>query len=200
MKKVILLFASALIVSSTALAQKIKHQEGSIDPIKSEKAMNIAFHYDDMKVGKKLTEAEYIERKTADYNKDEPGRGDTWAKSWVNDRESRYEPKFMELFNETGGEAGVSVAKDESLPYTLLVQTYYTEPGFNVGVARKDAAIHVMYTIVKTGTEEVVVKYNQENIPGRTGMGADFDTGQRISEAYAKGGKSLGKMMAKELK
>lgn len=200
MKKILFFLAAIMLASATLMAQKIKHKEGSVKALNDIKEMNIAFHYNDMTVGKKLTEQEYIDRKVEEYNEDEPGRGDEWRDSWTSDREKRFEPKFVELFNSYGEDAELSVKKDESLPYTLLVQTYYTEPGFNIGVMRKPAMIHIMYTVVKTGTDEVVVKYNQEGIPGSSAMGFDYDTGARIAEAYAKAGKSLAKFLTKELK
>lgn len=200
MKKTLFFLAAIMLVSSTLMAQKIKVKEGSSKALKGVKEMNITFHYNDMTVGKKLTEEEYINKKVEEYNEDEPGRGDEWRTAWTTDREERFEPKFIELFNEYSEKSGLSVQKEESLPYTLMVQTYYTEPGFNVGVMRRPAMIHVMYTVVKTGTDEVIVKYNQEDIPGADAMGFDYDTGARIAEAYAKAGKSLAKFLAKELK
>jgi hypothetical protein len=34
-----------------------------------------------------------------------------------------------------------------------------------------------------------------DNAPGKVFMGNDYDTGERISEAYAKAGKELGKYL-----
>ena len=184
----------------TANAQKIKKIEGNLSPLKGEKALKIEFKYENMEVGKNLTEEEYIERKVKEYNEKEAGTGDKWRESWVRDREARFEPKFIELFNKYTEKIDLEGAKEGASNYTLIVHTYYTEPGFNVGVMRRPAFIHVKYTIVKTGTNDIVVQYDQQKIPGADAMGYDFDTGTRIAESYAKAGKEFGKLLSKELK
>lgn len=200
MKKLIMSMAVIAITAFSMHAQKIKKTEGSVDPLQGEKSIRIEFHYVDMKVGKNLTEEEYIERKVADYNKKEAGTGDKWRESWINDREKRFEPKFIELFNKNTEKIGLVGTTDGAASYTLTVHTYYTEPGFNVGVVRKSAHIHVKYIITKSGSDKVIAEYDQQKVPGADAMGYDFDTGSRIAEAYAKAGKSFGKMLAKELK
>ena len=132
-------------------------------------------------------------QKTAEYNKKEAGRGDTWAKHWVDDRESRFEPKFIELF-EKHSELDVRSQKDAK--YTLIVHTTSTEPGFNVGVMRKNSEIDVEVLLVETADKgKVLGRLLINNIPGRDAFGYDFDTGERISEAYEKCGKAVGKFI-----
>ena len=96
-------------------AQKIKTTDGDLSVLKNETAINIEFTYDGMSVGKFDNEKDYLDKKTEEYNKKEPGRGNSWSKSWVADRASRFEPKFIELFTET---SGMQVKKDAK--YTLL--------------------------------------------------------------------------------
>lgn len=52
-----------------------------------------------MGVGKFKDEADFVNKKKSEYNKKENGRGDKWEKSWIADRELRYQPHFEELFN-----------------------------------------------------------------------------------------------------
>ena len=200
MKKIMMMLALAGLTAFTANAQKMKKVEGSVDPLKGEEVLKIEFRYDDMEVGKNLTEEEYIERKVEEYNKKEAGTGDKWRESWVRDREARFEPKFFELFNKNTEKIGLEGIKEGSANYTLIVHTYYTEPGFNVGVMRRPAFINVKYTIVKSGSSDVVAEYDQQKVPGADAMGYDFDTGSRIAESYAKAGKEFGKLLTKELK
>lgn len=175
----------------TADAQKIKVTEGSLDALDGVKEYNIEFTYENMAVGKFKTEAEYIEKKKAEYNKKEAGKGDKWAESWVNDRASRFEPKFIEKFEEYSGAKAKGNAK-----YTLIFNTSFTEPGFNIGITQKNASINGEVTIVETANKsKVVAKITIEKVPGRTGTGYDFDTGERISESYEKAGKEIGKKL-----
>jgi hypothetical protein len=191
MKKIkISIAVLALVISGLNIqAQKIKTTDGDLSVLKNETAINIEFTYDGMSVGKFDSEKEYIEKKTEEYNKKEPGRGNSWAKSWVADRASRFEPKFIELFTES---SGMTVKKDAK--YTLIFKTTSTEPGFNVVAFRKNAEIDAEVWIVETANRKNrIATLTVSNAPGRIFGGYDYDTGTRIAEAYAVSGKKLGK-------
>jgi len=182
-----------LVFSTDVQAQKLKVKEGSIDAVKSETVLNFEFAYDNMKVGKFDKEEDYVAKKKEEYNKKEEGRGDNWAKAWVDDRKDKFEPKFIELFTEHSGKTRSKTAK-----YTLIFKTTFTEPGFNVGVWRKNAELNGEVWIVETtNPSNVIAKISVEKALGRTFGGYDFDTGGRIMEAYADAGKALGKMLEK---
>lgn len=176
----------------TATAQKIKVTEGSLEAVKNIKEFNIEFTYENMSVGKFKTEAEYVNKKKEEYNKKEAGKGDKWAEAWVNDRKSRFEPKFVEKFEEYSGASEKGNAK-----YTIIFNTSFTEPGFAIGIGfggSKSAEINGELTVVETeNRSNVIAKLTITKSPGRTGTGYDFDTGERISESYEKAGKEFGK-------
>lgn len=178
-----------LFVGLTTNAQRIKTTEGDLDALKSETSINIEFTYDNMSVGKFDKESEYIEKKKAEFNSKEPGKGDSWEKSWVSDRKTKFEPKFIELFEKSSGMAVKADAK-----YTLIFHTTSTEPGYNVYVSKKNAEIDGQVTIVETANRsKKVAVIDIKNAPGRTFSGYDFATGDRIVECYAVAGKKLGK-------
>jgi len=178
-----------LMLSVNLKAQKIKLAEGSIDAVKGESSIAFEFTYDNMKVGKFDKEADYVAKKTEDYNKKEDGKGDTWAKAWVDDRKYRFEPKFIELFTEYSGKTESKKAK-----YIMVFKTIFTEPGYNVGVSRKNAKIDADVWIVEAANKNnVIAKLTVEDALGRTFWGTDYDTGARIAETYADAGKALGK-------
>lgn len=173
--------------------QKIKLIEGDLSLLKGEQKINTEFTYDDMKVGKFDKEADYVADRTASLNKKEPGRGDTWAKAWVTDRKDRFEPKFNELLQEN---SKMTIAKDAK--YTLIFKTMTTEPGFNIAIQRKNAEINGEFWIVETANKDkVVAKATVQKALGRTFGGFDFDTGTRLSEAYADAGKAVGRFISK---
>ncbi|WP_246008310.1 hypothetical protein [Chitinophaga lutea] len=185
----IMLMAAATALAANVHAQRIRVTDGSLDVLKNEKDINIEYSYSNMKVGKFDSEAEYVKSRTAELNKKESGRGDTWAKAWEADRKDRFEPKFDELFTKTADMTLANKAK-----YTIIFNTTFTEPGFNVGVMKKNAYIDGEITIVETADKsKVVAKATIEKSPGRSFWGNDFDTGERISEAYAMAGKALAK-------
>ena len=179
-------------------AQKITVEKGSPGAVKGQK-MLATFDYSNMAVGKFDKEDDYIAKKTADYNKDEAGKGDKWAVSWKGDRERRYEPRFEELFNKYGEKAGVTAFRSATdAKYEVNIHTIFTEPGFNVGVMRKPAYIDAIVTFKERSSGEEVAVLKVDNCPGMDAMGYDFDTGVRIEESYAKLGKALAAFIAKQ--
>ena len=181
-------FFTLVIFSLNASAQRIKTVEGDLSVLKNESTINVEFEYDGMSVGKYDKEADYIKAKTDEYNKKEPGRGDNWAKSWVSDRASRYEPRFISEFQDA---TNMTVKKDSK--YTLIFKTTSTEPGYNIVISRKNAEIDAEVTIIETATKKKIASLTVKNAPGRIYGGYDYDTGVRITEAYAVSGKRLGK-------
>ncbi len=181
--------AALVFFALNTTAQRIKTIEGDLDVLKNETAINIEFTYDNMSVGKYDKESEYLDKKTAEYNSKEPGRGDSWAKNWVSDRKRIFEPKFLELFEKNSGMSNKADAK-----YTMIFHTTSTEPGFNIYVTRKNAEIDATVTIVETADRsKKIAVIDVKNAPGRTYSGYDYATGERISECYAVAGKRLGK-------
>ena len=64
------------------------------------------------------------------------------------------------------------------------------ETGYNIGISRKNASINVEAIFVKTNDKSTLLALiTMTKVPGRGS--ADFDTGYRIGEAYAKAGKEL---------
>jgi hypothetical protein len=132
----------------------------------------------------------------AEREKDKPGTGPAWKEKWFNDREKQYEPKFEELL--TKQLETVKVGKDIESDVVMNVHTTFIEPGFNVGVMRRPAAVDLTVTITKGGTEIAVVTMLKS--PGADAMGFDYDSAFRIQESYAKAGKTLGALIKKATK
>src|SRR5690606_37386149 len=172
--------------------------DGDLASLSGVTKMNVTFDYSDMRVGKFKTEKEYVDKKVTDYNKKEAGKGDSWHESWVADRANRFEPDFIKLFNDN---CPASIGHFPEEKYTLIFKTTFTEPGYNIHISKKNASINGEVWIVETANQEnVVAKVEIKNCPGRSFGGYDYDTGERISESYAKAGKSLGKYLKKTLK
>ncbi len=179
-----------------ASAQKMKMTSGSFAAVKGESSVDLRFTYDNMTVGKK-SEADYLADKMADYNEKEPGRGDNFAKSWVADRGGRFEPKFEELFNDGGplkGSRNNSAAK-----YGFVINTDFTEPGYNIGISKMPAFINATVKLVDKASGQELGSMTVTNVPGSQFGGYDFDTGTRLSESYAKLGKELRQWLEKNV-
>lgn len=188
---------SMVCLSVSSYAQRVRLVEGDVAFLKNEKKINAEFTYEHMSVGKYSSEAEYVAKKTEDYNKKEPGKGDRWAKDWVSDRHSRYEPKFIDLFERETDITVTSGTKDAK--YTMIYKTTTMEPGYNIYISRKNAETDAEVWIVEAANpSKVLAKITVDNAKGRTFGGNDYDTGERLSECYADAGKYLGKFLKKQ--
>jgi hypothetical protein len=192
----LLLICVAIIISGSLFAQKIKVQSGKLSALNGIKKIKIEYDYSDLGVGKFDKEEDYIAKRVSEMNENEAGTGDTWKENWFKDREERYEPKFEELFAKYT--EPIESGKDIESKIIMNVHTIFIEPGFNVGITRRPSLINQIITITKEEKELVVI--SMDKCPGSDVMGADFDTGWRISEAYAKAGKSFGKYLKKYMK
>ena len=200
MKTRILILSVALMLGglNIASAQKVVLDNGDIAPIKGEKQINIEYDYSSFGVGKFKTEEEYVNEKVEEHNKKEPGKGDKWKEGWINARTTAYHPKFEELLNKSASKKDMNFSNYPDAKYTLKVKTNFIEPGFNVGVMKKPASANLQYIFYESANpENIVASYRQERIPGSQFGGYDFDATTRIAESYAKGGKSLGALLAK---
>lgn len=195
MKK-ILIFSMFLFISLSFYAQNITLTSGSLDPLKGEKVIKFEFTYEEMVVGK-LTEQEYVDKKVADYNEKEAGKGDAWRENWIEDRTNRFEPKFLELFDKYMQEVGVA-SGDEGANYVIVLNTEFTEPGFNVGVVRRNASINMSGKILHIESGDQIASIKIKNASANSFSGMDFDSGFRIQESYAKAGREFAKFLIKK--
>lgn len=195
-----LLFVGAPFASFAAM---VKLESGSLDALKQETAVNVVYSYEGMQVGKFVNEKDYLDKKAAEYNQKEAGRGDTWRKAWVDDRASRFQPKFEELLNKqfSGSKTPLNFGAHPEAKYTLTVKTTFTEPGWNVAIMRQPALISATVLLVETQNQtSPVATLTITKATGMDAWGYDFDTGLRLQEGYAKAGKELGILIRKKIK
>ncbi|MFC2107041.1 hypothetical protein ACFLRY_01770, partial [Bacteroidota bacterium] len=184
----------------TSNAQKVKVLKGDLKFLKGQTEILVKFDYDNMGVGKFKNEDDYVNKKVSDYNAKEPGNGDRWKEAWIADRNEHYEPKFEQLFNKVLQDIGLRAGANYSnAKYTLIIKTYFIEPGYNIGISKKNASMSSEAIFVETANpDNVVCKIDLPNAPGRGGN--DYDSGVRVGEAYAKCGKTLAAYIVKKLK
>jgi hypothetical protein len=196
MNKINLIVITAILLLTTQLcfAQKFKVKEGDRSVLKGSTETNLAFDYSHVSVGKFDNEEDYIAKKKGDYNKKESGKGDSWEKSWRADKEERFNPEFTALFNKYG--EGIKVGNYPTAKYTITVITSSIEPGYNIGISRKNADVDGEVVVTETGhPDKVILRISFTGAVGRTFGGGDYDTGLRIQESYALLGKSLAKFL-----
>ncbi len=195
MKAIKVFFAAGvlLITSMAGSAQTVDLTKGDLSLLKEEKTINIEFTYEKMTVGDDGTEANYIKRKTQENNEKEKGSGEIWARKWEEDKKQKFEPKFILGFTNL---SKMTVSKDAK--YTLIFNTRALEPGYSVGVSKRNAGIDGTVTIVETAnpTKKLIVLSVER--PGENMFrGAAFDAGSRIADAYYLSGQKIGKFIKK---
>ncbi len=194
--------AALAIFANDVQAQRVEVKSGNVDVLSGQKILNIEYDYSSFGVGKFATEQEYLDKKAGEYNAKEAGKGDAWKKTWVDDRKDKYEPKFEELLNKGLAEKGImAVHGNTGAKYTLIVHTKFVEPGFNVGVVRKNATVDFLFDLVESANKSnKVAEIAMSKVPGGQFGGFDYETGVRIAESYAKAGKTLASYLDKQLK
>lgn len=174
-------------------AQEVNLNKGDLSILKNEKTINIEFTYDKMTVGDDGKEADYIKRKRIEMNEKEQGSGEIWARKWEEDKKQKYEPKFILGFTNL---SKMTVSADAK--YTLIFNTKALEPGYSVGVAKRNAGIDGIVTIVETANRDKKLIVLSVERPGENKWrGAAFDAGSRIADAYYLSGQKVGKFIVK---
>ncbi|TDX02273.1 hypothetical protein [Dinghuibacter silviterrae] len=190
-----LLFLVCTLAFVAVSAQKVKLIEGDLSALKGATSINTRFVYENITIGKnEEKESDYITRRRSEINAKTPGKGDSWAEDWVNDRKNRYEPRFNDVFNK---ESGMTV--DPNAKYTILFKTMNVEPGFKspMGFGNKDAEVSGEAWIVETADpSHVVARLSVMNAPGRMMM-ADFNESIRIGESYAMAARGVARFIKK---
>ncbi|MDX6181058.1 hypothetical protein SGQ44_02750 [Flavobacterium sp. Fl-77] len=198
MKKLVV---ALLFISGVSFAQNVEVVKGNFDFLKDQKEINVEFDYSNFTLLKeKKTEAQYVEERTADLNEKSKGNGNIWSKKWAGSRESIWNPKFLELVNIVLVKEKKDVSFQEGLktPYTLIVQTVWIYPGWDVAMMKQPAKVTTNLKFVETANKSnVLLEISSENAPGDQ-WGSNFSNESRIGEGYAKTGKSLAKLLLKK--
>ena len=200
MKKTVFLLVFALI-ASTSFAQKAKVTKGDWSVLKGITEYNVVFDYSDLQIPKYDSEEEFLEDKIAIREEKEPGTGKKFKESWFSDREKYYEPRFIETFNDRYKNGAVKVGKDLDTEYTMKLHTTMIYPGYNVGIVRHNSKLEVTLSVYKTGEpDNVIFSVDYTKIEGQGNGGFDFNSGQRIADAYIIFARALTKHMYKNTK
>lgn len=193
------LVMAAGLIAFSGMAQKIKVEKGDLSILKGQKTVNVEFVYDNLKIFKEnRSEADYVGERKKELNEKGEGKGDAWEKKWFASRELTWEPKFMELINRN--KAVKFKQGDTGAKYTLVVESVWLYPGYNVGVMKQGSKLDTDLKIVPTDDKgNTLVEISAKGAPGDTYQGT-FSNEDRIGESFAKTGKTLAKEIDKKLK
>ena len=185
-----------LFTSITIQAQDVNMMKGSLAFLKDEKTINVEFTYEKMSVGDFGKEADYIKNRKQEMNTKEAGTGDAWAIKWEEDKQKRYEPKFILGYTNL---SGMTISKDAK--YTLIFNTKALEQGYSIGISKRNAGIDGTVTIVASADRtKKLAMLSVERPEENKFRGAAFDAGSRIADAYYLSGQKIGKFIKKNMK
>jgi hypothetical protein len=180
-----------LFTSLITSAQEVDLSKGNLSVLQNETSINIEFTYEKMTVGDDGKEADYIKRKRTEMNDKERGSGEIWASKWELDKKEKYEPKFILGFTNLSKMMVKADAK-----YTIIFNTKALEPGYSIGISKKNAGIDGTVTLVETANrEKKLATLTVERPAENKWRGAAFDAGSRIADAYYLSGQKIGKFI-----
>jgi hypothetical protein len=191
------ILAVLFLISSSAVAQKMKIISGSLTGLHNEKSYNIIFRYDSMMIGTDTPEKVYLREKRRQWEQKEQGRGSDFVEIWFTDRKEQYEPEFIRNFEKY---AGVKLEAAEA-EYTLILKTTRTEGGWSAGILNHPGEIDGELWVVETADKSrVIAAIGFYNFTGKEFYGGDFEMTDRIQSAYATAGKGLGDFFRRKSK
>ena len=193
----------ALFTTVAGFSQDMEVKKGDFKFLKDQKELNVEFNYSNVKLMKeKLTNDEYVAKRSAELNEKSKGNGNTWKKKWASAPEHIWNPKFMELIGKVyGNEKNVTIEEGlTSAKYTLIVDVVWIYPGWDAAVMKQAAKVTTVLRFVETANKSnVLLEIESDEAPGDQ-WGSQFSNESRIGEGFAKTAKSLGKMMLKKVK
>ncbi|MBC5833694.1 hypothetical protein G6N05_02230 [Flavobacterium sp. F372] len=196
--------AIVFMIGAFVNAQSVKEATGSLASLKDQTSVNVEFDYSNLKLLKEnLTEAEYIKNRTEDLNKKTPGVGDSWAKKWAGSKEMIWNPKFLELVNVVLFKEKKNIVFKEdnkSAKYTVEVKVDWIFPGWDVAIMKQPAKVTTTIRLVETANRSNVLYSAKLNDAPGDQWGNNFSNESRIGEGFAKTGKTLAKLILKQIK
>lgn len=188
--------AAILFCSMNGFAQEVDITKGDLSILKGETTINVEMTYEKMAVGDFSKEADYIKKRTQDENAKDPPNGDHWAAEWEEQKKSYFGEKFTLGLTKT-----YDIKMEKSAKYTLIVNTKALEPGYQVGISKRNAGVDLSITLIETGKPEkkLAVLYVERKAETMW-RGAAFDAKSRIGDAYFVDGQAVGKFFKKNIK
>lgn len=185
-----------LLGNMNLIAQEVDITKGDLSFLKGETSINIVLTYDKMSVGDFNKEADYIKKRIEELNTKEAGTGDSWVLKWEDNKKTLFVEKFILGFTKQNK---LTISADAK--YTLIFNTKALEPGYQVGISKRNAGVDGTVTIVETAKPEkkLAVLY-VERAPETKWRGAAFDAASRIGDAYFMNAQKIGKFITKNSK
>ncbi|MDW9381996.1 hypothetical protein [Chryseobacterium sp. JV558] len=199
MKKLLLLLFVA--IATTTFAQnKINIESGNFDFLKDQTEVNVQFKFEKpLFQADNYTEAQYLERRKAEtLAKKGEESWKEWDEEWQKHKESVFLDRFIQGLN--GKAKKIKFSKGVTAKYTLILDTKWIYAGWT-GFVTQPAKLSSELIFVETeNPSKVLAKIQGDKIEGIGSKVSYHMEYGRISAAYEKTGKELGKAIKSALK
>ncbi|MES2748229.1 MAG: hypothetical protein V4648_07610 [Bacteroidota bacterium] len=193
MKKQVVLIVIFLL-SSQLFSQRFTILSGDLKNVKGISEYHCTFDYKDMQVNGFDSEADFLKEKIEkrqQYNggKDVKGKAVQFEKDWFEDRANKYEPAYINYFNERLEKENVKAVINPEAKYTMNVKTTWIYPGYELAQVEpaKISAIITIYETANPSNILVAIEFEKS-----IGIVKDHrKQGDRIAGAYEKLAKNI---------
>lgn len=192
MKKGLLILI--FIISSSVFSQRYTILSGNLKNVKDISEYNCIFDYKDIQVNGFDSEEAYLKekiekRKNYNNGKDINGKAEKFEKEWYEDRENKYEPAFINYFNQMLEKENVKATKNPEAKYSMNIKTIWIYPGYELAKVEpaKISAIITIYETANPTNSILSIQFDKA-----IGIVKDYrKQGDRITGAYEKLAKNL---------
>ncbi len=181
MKKQII-FLIIVLFAIAVNSQKLKIIKGGLEALEGVSEYNIVFDYSNITIAQYDSEEAFLKDKMKLREDKERGAGVKFKKQWFSNRDSLYEPKFIKYFNDFfTSKTKIKVMKDGNAKYTMLINTVFVYPGYNVGVWGEESKLKATITVYEAESPDNIIFTTKEvYVKGR----ATYNSKNRIANSY----------------
>ena len=197
---IIALLFLQMVQPASVSAQKMKIVSGNFDFLKGQKELNITFDYEQMSFyNDKLSADEYVSRREKEITENKgKTEAENWKSDWEYSKTTSFPNKFMSTMN---GNLDMETSRNPNAPYTLIVETIWIYPGWYAAVMKQHSKVSTRLKFVETANpSQVLLTITSDKAPGDINFVGIANNNDRIAEGYGKTGKSLAKMILKNIK
>lgn len=202
MKKLIATTATLMLVVTLGFAQKMKVISGDFGFLKGQETIVTKLDFGEVTFyNENLSEQEYIDKRIKEIEEKNPGESDSWLEDWESFKNERFLEKFTTIASESSKKANITFTTEGNAPYTLIVKATWIYPGWFGGVMKQHAKVSTLLQFVESGNpDNVLLTITADKAPGDIAFVGIPNNNDRIAEGFAKTGKSLARLIDKELK
>lgn len=182
-----------LFITYSGFCQKFKTEKGTLDNITGIEQYKIVFEYpSDLEIHNFDSEEDFLKVQVDKRESKKAGSGERFKKLWFENRENRYEPTFIQEFNDFMLEdRHITVSKNyQEADHTMVVKIHSIHPGNDIVLWHQKAEMEVTFEIYRSDDLKTLL-YSTK--PLEIHGIADGDEFEKVTTAYGQ----LGRWSAK---